>query len=107
MYTIRKVEIEDDANGGMQTQNEQTQSLEQTDMKLEKNKWLKTLAVALTLGIAGAETQLFGQDSSDQVFELSPFSVDASSDQGYYATETLSGTQLRTDMRSLANPVTV
>jgi len=107
VYTIREVEIAEDANGGMQTQNEQTQSLEQTDMKIEKNKWLKTLAVALTLGIAGAESQLFGQDSSDEVFELSPFSVDASGDQGYYATETLSGTQLRTDMRSLANPVTV
>lgn len=63
----------------------------------------------LSLATVSAAVDLPGQDSEAQneVFELSPFSVDGSGDQGYYASETLSGTQLRTDLRSLANPVTV
>ena len=90
------------------TQNQQTQALEQTDMKIEKYKWLKTLAVALTLGIAGAEPQLFGQDSDDDaVYELSPFAVDAEANIGYRATSTLAGTRLKTDLRDLGAAISV
>lgn len=45
-------------------------------------------------------------DDSETIV-LNPFTVDGSGDSGYYATETLSGTNLRTDMRSLANPISV
>lgn len=46
------------------------------------------------------------ENTEEEVFDLSPFAV-SGDDTGYYATETLSGTNLRTNMRSLANPITV
>jgi len=88
--------------------NQQTQRLEQTDMKIEKNKWLKTLAVVLTLGAAGAEPQLFGQDSDDdKVYELSPFSVDEAGNVGYQATNTLAGSRLRTPLRDVGSSISI
>jgi iron complex outermembrane recepter protein len=38
---------------------------------------------------------------------LNPFVVSANANQGYYASETLSGTQLKSQVRDLANPITV
>ncbi len=38
---------------------------------------------------------------------LNPFVVNTDSTSGYYASETLSGTQLRTPVRDLANPITI
>ncbi|NDV61588.1 hypothetical protein G0Q06_03915 [Puniceicoccales bacterium CK1056] len=52
---------------------------------------------------------VFSQDAEGEgkeVFELSPFVV-SGADSGYYASETLSGTSLRTNIRTLANPITV
>lgn len=60
------------------------------------------MAMALAIG-----PQVYAQESENDVYELSPFTVISSGDIGYYATETLSGTQLRTNLRSLANPITV
>ncbi len=108
VYSIRKAATAEDANGGIQTQNQQTQPLEQTDMKIEKNKWLKTLAVALTLGITGAEPQLYGQDSDEnKVYELSPFTIDAGDNVGYRATSTLAGSRLKTPLRDVGSAIQV
>ncbi|MEM9159344.1 MAG: TonB-dependent receptor plug domain-containing protein, partial [Verrucomicrobiota bacterium] len=41
------------------------------------------------------------------VFTLSPFTVEASDDVGYRATSTLAGTRIKTDMKDLANSITV
>jgi hypothetical protein len=67
-------------------------------------------AVSL-IGLVGLSSvaPLMAQESAEtaeEVIELSPFEV-SGSQTGYYATETLSGTNLKTDMRSLANPITV
>ncbi|MCB1122667.1 MAG: hypothetical protein KJT03_14030, partial [Verrucomicrobiae bacterium] len=51
---------------------------------------------------------LHAQDSEDQdVFELSPFQVDESSDLGYTATNTLSGTRFNSSLRDTAASVSV
>ncbi|NDV61878.1 TonB-dependent receptor plug domain-containing protein [Puniceicoccales bacterium CK1056] len=53
---------------------------------------------------------LFGQDEkaeADDVFNLSPFVVDASKDTGYLASQTLAGTRLATDLKDAPSPVTV
>lgn len=43
----------------------------------------------------------------DETLVLNPFVVTPDSTSGYYASETLSGTQLRTPVRNLANPITI
>lgn len=45
--------------------------------------------------------------NADGVVELSPFQVDASSDVGYYATNTLAGSRLNTKVGDLASSITV
>ncbi len=45
--------------------------------------------------------------NADGVVELSPFQVDASSDVGYYATNTLAGSRLNTKIEDLASSITV
>ena len=52
----------------------------------------------LSLALASSPS-LYAQDE-DEVFELSPFTVDANSDDGYRATQTLSGTRLKSERRS-------
>jgi iron complex outermembrane recepter protein len=46
-------------------------------------------------------------DPPDETIVLSPFVVDSSSDQGYYATNTLAGTRLRSNLRDVAAPISV
>jgi hypothetical protein len=45
--------------------------------------------------------------ADDDTVVLNPFVVRADSTSGYYASETLSGTQLKSQIRDLANPITV
>jgi len=61
-------------------------------------------AIALMLQPQAANAQ---EEEDDDIFELSPFEVDASEDTGYRATETLAGTRLSTDMKDLASSITV
>jgi outer membrane receptor protein involved in Fe transport len=44
---------------------------------------------------------------TDPVVELSPFIVGSERDQGYVATSSLAGTRIRTDLKDLANPISV
>ena len=46
-------------------------------------------------------------DQEDELYELSPFSVDASKDTGYRATSTLAGTRLRTNLRDVGSAISV
>lgn len=43
----------------------------------------------------------------EQVYELSPFSIDASEDSGYQATSTLAGTRIRTNLKDLGAAISV
>ena len=46
-------------------------------------------------------------DEEEDVYELSPFFVEASEDDGYRATSTLAGTRLRSDLRDLGSAISV
>ncbi len=51
---------------------------------------------------------LAAQDNEgDEIFELSPFTVEATEDTGYRATSTLAGTRLRTDLRDVGSAISV
>lgn len=45
--------------------------------------------------------------SNDEVVVLTPFTVDASKDKGYYAENTLAGSRIRTNLGDLASAITV
>lgn len=46
-------------------------------------------------------------DSEDDVYTLSPFSVDASENEGYRATNTLAGTRIKTRIKDIATAISV
>ncbi len=69
------------------------------------------LVVLTTAGIAPS---LFAQStatpttgSATEAIVLSPFQVDAGSDKGYLATQTLNGTRLKTDLKDIGSSLTV
>jgi len=62
--------------------------------------------VALTVTAFGsalfAGSHLYSQDEKEEeIFELSPFTVDADQDEGFRATSSLSGSRLNTDLRDI------
>lgn len=50
---------------------------------------------------------VFAQDNEEEIFELSPFEVDASKNIGYHAENTLAGSRLNTKVADLAASITV
>ncbi|MEM9159216.1 MAG: TonB-dependent receptor plug domain-containing protein [Verrucomicrobiota bacterium] len=46
-------------------------------------------------------------DSEEEIFEMSPFVVDGSADEGYRATSTLAGTRLRTSLKDVGAAISV
>ena len=48
-----------------------------------------------------------GPALSEETVMLSPFQVDATADKGYLATQTLSGTRLKTDLKDIGSALTV
>lgn len=71
---------------------------------MRKRKALPWLAVPVL-----AVSAVFAQtDNTDEdVYELSPFEVDGSKDDGYYATNTLAGTRLNSSIKDVAAPISV
>jgi len=60
----------------------------------------------LALAIAGA-AGLWAQEDAEEVFELSPFTIDAQDSVGYQAVSTLAGTRIKTDLRDLGAAISV
>lgn len=61
------------------------------------------VSIVLTSGYT-----LSGQDiDKKDIYELSPFTVTASNDEGYTASETLAGTRLKTNLRDLGASITL
>jgi outer membrane receptor protein involved in Fe transport len=60
----------------------------------------------LTLAIASGPVAL-AQDEDNEIYELSPFSVDPSDNVGYSATSSLAGTRLNTPLRDVASTVSI
>ncbi|MSU51182.1 MAG: hypothetical protein EXS37_19190 [Opitutus sp.] len=65
------------------------------------------VAIGLGTGPLAAQTVPTPAAVPLPVVELSPFVVDVSRDTGYVASETLSGTRLKTEVRHIASPVTI
>jgi hypothetical protein len=61
----------------------------------------------LRLGLAATLTLLRLAAADDKTVLLNPFVVSTEANKGYYASETLSGTQLKSQVRDLANPITI
>lgn len=76
-------------------------------MKRCKSKYLCHPSLLFGL-IAVPVIHLCGQevfDEDEDIYELSPFEVSTTENDGYSATETLGGTRIRTDYRDLATPM--
>ena len=66
----------------------------------------RTRLFALAAAIAGSASIALSQDDND-LYELSPFTVDAADQEGYRATSSLAGTRLNTPLRDVASTVSV
>lgn len=71
----------------------------------------KRSALCLAISFPLATLPMWGQDIADvneeEVYELSPFKVDASDDSGYRATNTISGSRLNTKLKDIPMPIEV
>lgn len=85
-------------------QNNQEKNIKRMNKdKLRLSRFAKGMAA---IAFAGSASVIAQEDTSEDVFELSPFVVDASSDEGYRATNTLSGNRLNTENRYVGASVT-
>ncbi|GAB5561404.1 MAG: hypothetical protein SynsKO_30510 [Synoicihabitans sp.] len=68
----------------------------------------RALFAASLCGVTGfASAQTVSEEDSEAVIELSPFTVDASTETGYYASQTLAGGRIRTDLKDTGTSVEV
>ncbi|MBK1877640.1 TonB-dependent receptor [Pelagicoccus mobilis] len=77
-------------------------------MKLHKTQiGVSAIAVGFT---ASCYLPLHGQqadEQEDEIFELSPFTVEGSEDEGYRATNTLAGTRIKSQLKDIGTSVQV
>lgn len=64
------------------------------------------VGTALAQSVAPSATSA-ASAAEDAALILNPFVVSTDANKGYYASETLSGTQLKSQVRDLANPITI
>jgi outer membrane receptor protein involved in Fe transport len=86
-------------------------------MKTRKSTSLRRLVTLSVITFVGGQVQLFAQDvttggqaqegADEEIIELSPFQVDATSITGYEATDTLSGSRIRSNLIDIASSITV
>lgn len=80
-------------------------------LRFNPPRWSCVCALALSIAGTGLVAQSQVQDDStenkEEVYELSPFTVDASKDKGYLATNAISGTRLSSAIRDLPMPIEV
>ena len=69
-------------------------------------KYYKLLQL-LPLGLLAIGPLLAQNTEKDEVFELSPFNVDESTDIGYSATSTLAGTRLNSSLRDIGASISI
>ena len=68
---------------------------------------LRTFIAALFLSASTISPLLAQEENSEEVFDLSPFTITGAEDTGYAATSTLAGTRLKSDLRDLAGPIQI
>lgn len=72
----------------------------------------RSIRIAFALGLVGVAPLAYpqAQDAEveeDQIFELSPFTVEGAENEGYRATSTLAGTRIRTDLKDVGSAISV
>ena len=68
---------------------------------------LKGLATVALGTVPIAVTAQVDSASDEDIYELSPFTVDASQDEGYRATSTLAGSRINTQLKDVASSISV
>ncbi|MBD5782447.1 TonB-dependent receptor plug domain-containing protein [Pelagicoccus sp. NFK12] len=76
-------------------------------MKNRTNKPLRALSFAALFSSSFVVGQLPAQDDEEEIFELSPFQVDADNDSGYRATNSISGTRINMAIKDTPMPLEV
>ncbi|MDQ8201704.1 TonB-dependent receptor plug domain-containing protein [Pelagicoccus sp. SDUM812003] len=75
---------------------------------INRYAWPRGTSGAMALGAALLVAPLgFAQDEADDVYELSPFTVEGDENTGYRATSTLAGTRIRTDLKDVGTAISV
>ena len=70
--------------------------------------WYKPFFIVALALAAPLTTQTFAQEEDDEdVYELSPFNIDASEEEGYLATTTLAGSRIRSNVRDLGASIAI
>lgn len=69
-------------------------------------KLLKYIPLAL-IPVIPAFAQTEPRDDEEEVFELSPFVVSGEGESGYYASQTLAGTRLKTDVKDVGSSIQI
>ncbi len=94
----------DSQNPTIETEPRITTSMNEMNSKQKLGGLFKGL---LSLAVAGAPN-ISGQDEeAEEVFELSPFTIQADDGEGYMATSTLAGTRLKSNLRDVASSISV
>jgi len=70
-------------------------------------RWSKLWMLGLLLPVALPLAVQAQEDDEEDVFELSPFSVEASEDDGYMAQTTLAGSRVRTSVRDIGASIAI
>ncbi|EDY84975.1 TonB-dependent receptor plug domain protein [Verrucomicrobiia bacterium DG1235] len=80
--------------------------IKQTNRYLWSRRGTQTLLCGAALLVAPL---VIAQDDEEdeEIFELSPFTVEGSEDQGYRATSTLAGSRIRTDLKDVGSAISV
>ncbi|MDQ8183563.1 TonB-dependent receptor plug domain-containing protein [Pelagicoccus sp. SDUM812005] len=63
--------------------------------------------LALFASVPLVPAVMLAQEDEEEIFELSPFTVEGAEDQGYYSSQTMAGGRLRTELKDVATSVQV
>ena len=72
-----------------------------------RNKLFRRVLILVSSLIVCAPLWAQNNEDEEEIYELSPFEIDASNDIGYYAENTLAGSRLRTNLADLAASISV
>ena len=76
-------------------------------MKLNKLKTVLLLLPGIVFPLQQGLAQTPGNADPEEIFELSPFSVEGTQDLGYLATSSMAGSRLNTNLRDVGSSIQV
>jgi outer membrane receptor protein involved in Fe transport len=76
-------------------------------MKIKQNHWSKIFAAILVFLMAAVLSPLTAQEEDEEIYELTPFSINEEDNVGYLARSSLAGTRLKAPLRDIAATISV